>query len=111
MVLNQAAREVIVASVWSKAENVGGQRDAGYSLFLDVGYVDGTPLWAQMSPFRTGTHDWQQAKVKIVPAKPIKVVAFYMLFRSHSGKASFKQPVLCQSVPDKDAAELRRPAD
>lgn len=60
--LNQDAPRPIVATVWSRAENVGGRRDADYSLYLDLTYTDGTPLWGRTSPFKTGNHDWQKAR-------------------------------------------------
>ena len=103
VVLNQSAPQPILASVWSKAEGVGGQRDADYSLYLDLVYTDGEPLWAQVAAFKVGTHDWQRAEVRVFPAKPVKAVYFHMLLRSHAGKASFKQPQLCQIATGRDA--------
>jgi hypothetical protein len=103
VVLNQSAPLPILASVWSKAEGVGGQRDADYSLYLDLVYMDGEPLWAQVAAFKVGTHDWQRAEVRVFPAKPVKEVYFHMLLRSHAGKASFKQPQLCQIATARDA--------
>ncbi|MFB3892421.1 MAG: hypothetical protein ACE15C_10420 [Phycisphaerae bacterium] len=94
--LNQAAPLPVVASLWSKAQDVDGRRDQDYSLYLDVFYADGEPLWGQIAELAVGTHDWQKAEVKVIPAKPIKEIAFFMLLRSHSGKAMFKQPRLCQ---------------
>ncbi len=101
--LNQSSPQPILASVWSKAEGVGGQRDADYSLYLDLTYTDGEPLWGQVATFKAGTHDWQRAEVRVFPAKPVRDVSFYMLLRSHSGKASFKEPRLCQIAAAKDA--------
>ena len=103
VVLNQSAPQPILASVWSKAEGVGGQQDADYSLYLDLLYTDGEPLWGQIAAFKVGTHDWQRAEVRVFPAKPVKEVYFYMLLRSHAGKASFKQPRLCQIATGGDA--------
>jgi hypothetical protein len=45
--LNQKSPQPIVASVWSNAENMSGGRDSDYSLYLDLQYADGTPLWGQ----------------------------------------------------------------
>jgi hypothetical protein len=45
-------------------------------------------------------------QVKVFPAKPVREVAFHMLFRSHSGKASFKQPRLHQVTVAHGAAML-----
>ena len=103
VVLNQSAPRPILASVWSQAAGVGGQRDADYSLYLDLVYTDGEPLWGQVAPFKVGTHDWQRVEVRVFPAKPVKEVYFHMLLRSHAGKASFKQPQLCQIATAGDA--------
>jgi len=92
--LNQTKPEPIIATAWSKAEGVTGSRNNDYSLYLDLIYSDGTPLWGQTARFDTGTHDWQQAKVVIVPEKPIKSVSFHMLLRRHSGRALFRDPEL-----------------
>ena len=87
VVLNQTRPEPIVATAWSKAERVTGSRNSDYSLYLDLIYSDGSPLWGQTAPFDVGTHDWQQAKVVILPEKPVKSVSFHMLLRRHPGKA------------------------
>ncbi|HUU89870.1 MAG TPA: hypothetical protein VM238_01530, partial [Phycisphaerae bacterium] len=94
VVLNQTAPEPIVATCWSKAEGVGGSADSDYSLYLDLVYADGTPLWGQVSPFKTGTHDWQRAQVTVFPAKPVRSLSFHMLLRRHTGKAWFKDAKL-----------------
>ena len=60
--LNQKAPQPIVASVWSQARGVSGGRDSDYSLYLDLQYADGTPLWGQTANFATGTHDLSGAK-------------------------------------------------
>lgn len=94
VVLDQARPEPIVASAWSRAENVGGGSDNDYSLYLDIKYADGTPLYGQTGNFRTGTHDWSKAEVLIIPEKPIKQVSLYLLLRGHTGRALFKDPAL-----------------
>ncbi|MBN1506538.1 MAG: hypothetical protein JW955_06820 [Sedimentisphaerales bacterium] len=88
--LNQTKPEPIVATAWSKAEGVGGSRDSDYSLYLDLVYTDGTPLWGQVDSFNAGTHDWEKAQVIVFPEKPVARVSFYMLLRSHAGKAWFR---------------------
>jgi hypothetical protein len=92
--LNQTKSEPIVAIAWSKADEVGGGRDSNYSLYLDLVYSDGSPLWGQVAPFNIGTHDWEKAKVIIFPEKPVKSVSFHMLLRGHPGKALFRNPEL-----------------
>ncbi len=88
--LNQTTPQPIVASAWSRAENVSGGRDSDYSLYLDLQYADGTPLWGQTATFATGTHDFERREVMVLPEKPVKSVSFYLLLRGHSGQASFR---------------------
>ncbi|MBV9866180.1 MAG: hypothetical protein JO316_12575 [Abitibacteriaceae bacterium] len=79
----------LVIRGWSKAQDVNGSADSNYSIYVDITYSDNTPLWGQTADFTTGTHDWQQREVMIVPAKPVKSLTVYCLFRSHSGKVWF----------------------
>ncbi len=88
--LNQTRAEPLIAEAASKAEGVGGNRNSDYSLYLDLIYTDGTPLWGQVDSFPVGTHDWAPAKVIVYPEKPIKTVSFHLLLRSHTGKAWFR---------------------
>ena len=92
--LNQTRPEPIVAVCESRAEDVTGAADGDYSLYLDLIYVDNTPLWGQTANFSTGTHDWQRRQVVVLPEKPVKRVSFYMLLRGHGGKAWFRNPQL-----------------
>jgi len=94
VVLNQSSPEPIVATAWSKADGVGGSRDSDYSLYLDLVYFDGTPLWGQVASFNVGTHGWEKAEVTAFPEKPVRSVSFHMLMRRHPGKASFCHPEL-----------------
>ncbi len=94
IVLNQARPEPIVAAAWSKAQNVGGSRDSDYSLYLDLVYQDGSPLWGQVDAFNAGTHDWEKAQVTIFPEKPIKSVTLNLLLRNHTGSAQFRDAEL-----------------
>ncbi len=88
--LNQTTATPIVATGWSRAENVGGSVGADYSLYIDLEYADGTALWGQTAPFAVGDADWTEERLAIFPEKPIKSVAFYGLFRNRSGRASFR---------------------
>lgn len=99
--LNQSAPSPIVAEAWSRAENVGGSVGADYSLYLDITYADGTPLWGQSGAFDVGTHDWQKREVVVWPEKPVKSVHAHVLMRGHSGKAWFKDISLrAQTAPE-----------
>jgi hypothetical protein len=97
--LNQTRPEPIVAVAWSKAEGVGGSRDSDYSLYLDLVYSDGSPLWGQVAPFNVGTHDWEKAEVLVFPEKPVKSVSFHILLRHHPGKAWFRDAELRVITP------------
>ena len=94
--LNQKEPRALVAIAESAAEGVDGARDNDYSLYIDIEYIDGTPLWGQAAAFDVGTHDWQERKVVIFPEKPIRRLSYYLLFRNHRGKASFRNPRLYQ---------------
>lgn len=89
MALHQTSMAPLIVRGWSKAANVNGSADGGYSIYVDITYADGTPLWGQTANFRTGTHDWQESQITIVPAKPIQSLHVYCLLRGHTGKAWF----------------------
>lgn len=94
--LDQKVPTPLIAAGWSRAENVGGNKDSNYSLYVDLVYDDGTPLWGQTYSFQIGSTDWSKGKVAIFPDKPIKWISFYAMFRDHSGKAEFKDLALYQ---------------
>lgn len=94
VVLNQQVATPIVASAWSKAEGVSGGADPDYSLYLDLVYADGTPLWGQSAPFAVGTHDWRRREVLVMPDKPVRSVTVNLLLRGHAGKAWFRDAEL-----------------
>ena len=87
--LNRTNVVPLVLSGWSKAEAVSGGTDSDYSLYVDILYQDGTPLWGQTAQFSVGTHDWQQRQITIYPEKPVKNLTLHCLFRNHSGKVWF----------------------
>lgn len=87
--LNQERPMPFLVEGYSRAEAVSGFRNNDYSIYVDVYYKDGTPLWGQTAPFATGTHGWQRARVLVHPAKPVKAVYVHALFRHHSGTVWF----------------------
>jgi len=89
VVLNQREPKPIAAVAWSKAQNVGPGGRNDYALYLDLIYMDGTPLWGQTAPFECGTHDWQKRTVTVIPSKPIKSVTIHGIFRNKTGTAWF----------------------
>jgi hypothetical protein len=84
---------------WSKAEEVSGSPDSGYSLYLGIVYQDGTLLRGQTANFRTGTHGWQQQELVILPEKPVKTLTLQCILRGHSGKAWFDDVSLEEVKP------------
>ncbi len=89
LALNQTEAAPLVVRGWSKAEKVNGSPDSGYSLYVDLLYADGTPLWGQTANFRCGTHDWQQREFVLLPEKPVKSLTLHCIFRGHTGKVWF----------------------
>jgi hypothetical protein len=104
--LDQAVAEDLSLSGWSKAANVSGAKNNDYALYVDVTYTDGTPLYGQCAQFSTGTHDWEYSAYTIRPAKPIRQLTVYCLFRNHSGDVWFDHLAL-----RKASAGVRSKAD
>jgi len=44
---------------YSKATKVGGVKDGGYSLYIDINYADDTHDWGFHLPFNVDTHGWE----------------------------------------------------
>src|ERR1035437_1932410 len=89
LTLNRTNIAPFIIRGWSKAENVSGSPDNGYSLYVDIVYADGTPLWGQTANFACGTHDWEQRQFVLLPDKPVKSLTLHCLLRGHSGKVWF----------------------
>lgn len=87
--LNQQRPCPILVRAASRAENVSGPRSRDYSLYVDIYYTDGTPLYGRTYDFETGTTDWQMGELIIEPAKPIRNVNVYLLLRGKSGTVWF----------------------
>jgi len=79
----------LVVRGWSKAENVSGAPDSGYSLYVDIIYDDDTPLWGQTGEFHCGTHDWEQREFVILPEKPVRTLTLHCILRGHNGTVWF----------------------
>lgn len=101
--LNQVRPEPIVARAESKAEGVGGGRNSDYALYLDLTYMDGTPLWGQVDQFDVGDSDWNTAEVTVFPEKPVRSVSFHLLLRRHTGRALFRGAELRVLAPPQGA--------
>ena len=104
--LDQRIPLPIVAECWSRAEGVSAGGESDYSLYLDLEYVDGTPLWGRIASFDAGTHDWQRRTVTIMPSKPVKRVTVYGLLRNRTGTAWFSDFSLRQIELAKGVAQF-----
>ena len=100
VILDQTKPVPLYASGESLAENVDGGIESWYSLYLDLTFTDGSHQWGESVPFTCGSHDWERKGLYIFPAKPIQRLSFYGLFRSHSGKAVFRNLSLQELVGD-----------
>lgn len=87
--LNQTRPTPVLVEGWSRARGVGGSRNGDYSVYVDLEYTDGTPLWGQIAPFTVGTHDWERRQVLVLPTKPLRRMTVIGLFRKHAGTAWF----------------------
>lgn len=87
--LNRSEPIPIIVEGFSKSENVSGSSDSGYSLYVDIIYSDGTPLWGRTGNFSAGTHGWEKRSFVIFPEKPVKSLTLHCIFRGHTGRAWF----------------------
>lgn len=87
--LNQESPVPILVRTASRAQDVSGVGDREYSLYVDIYYTDGTPLYGRTFSFGRGTHDWEVGELVIEPEKPIRNVNVYLLLRRKSGTAWF----------------------
>ena len=105
LTLNRTNIAPFIIRGWSKAENVSGSPDNGYSLYVDIVYADGTPLWGQTASFTCGTHDWEPRQFVLLPDKPVKSLTLHCLFRGHTGKVWFDDASV-EEVPTPAGAVL-----
>ncbi len=96
VVLDQKEAKTISFSAESKAENVTGEADVFYSIYLNITYADGTKTDGVNCLFKTGTHDWEKSEGTFTPDKPIKLLDYNLLFRGRKGKAWFRNAVLIE---------------
>ena len=89
LALNRTNIAPFIIRGWSKADNVSGIPDNGYSLYVDIVYADGSHLWGQTANFNCGTHDWEKREFVLLPDKPVKSFTLHCLFRGHTGKVRF----------------------
>ncbi len=97
VVLNQTAPKAITFSAESRAVDAKGALWGNYCLYLDIVLADGSKVWGHLANFKGGTHDWEKAQATYTPAKPIRSLSFYVLFRKVTGEASFRNITLTQA--------------
>ncbi len=105
LTLNRREVAPLIVRGWSKAANVSGGTDSGYSLYVDIVYADGTPLWGQTGNFHCGTHDWEPREFVILPDQPVKSLTLHCIFRGHAGQVWFDD-VSVQEVTAEGGAVL-----
>lgn len=96
--LNQKRPAPVLVRVASRAENVAGEPGRGYSLYVDIYYTDGTPLYGQHQAFPVGTTQWQVGELVIQPEKPIRNVNIYLLLRGMAGTAWFDDVAMMEDA-------------
>ncbi|NQU10909.1 hypothetical protein HQ590_08975 [bacterium] len=105
VMLNQSEPKPLVIRGWSKCQDVSVPADNDYGIWLDLRYQDGTPLYAQVAPFRVGTHGWEKSEYVIHPAKPLEQATVIAIFRYHSGTACFDDLFLGEVGSDHNLLE------
>ncbi len=97
----QATPFTIYAESFAEAATTGLAR--GYSIYLDITFMDGAKLYGQISEFAPdSTRGWQRKSVNVTPDKPVKHVSLYLLYRGRAGKVRFREPLLV-SYPSANA--------
>lgn len=89
VMLNQQRPCPVLVQAVSRGRHVSGPRNRGYSLYVDIYYTDGTPLYGQTYDFLPGTTDWQLGQLYLEPTKPIRTVNVYLLLRGKAGTVWF----------------------
>ena len=87
--LEETSTEPILVRAFSKAENVTGERNNDYSIYVDVCYASGAYLFGQCATFSPGSHDWEQSQLVIEPMEPVSELRVYCLIRNRTGRAWF----------------------
>jgi len=101
IVLNQTEPRPIYFSGWSRSENVTGDKNNDYSIYIDITYHDDSHLYGQTAQFPIGTNDWNESHGIALPEKPIKRLNFYLLLReTHTGTVWFDQMELHEILAD-----------
>lgn len=87
--LHQKEPSAVIISGWSKARDVSGASDGGYSIYADIKFIDGKMMYGYSVAFDVGTHTWQFKAGVIDPIVAIESITLYAMFRWHAGTAWF----------------------
>ncbi len=87
--LNQERPCPIFVRAASRCEGISGAPSRSWSLYVDIYYTDGTPLYGQTFDFDPGDEHWQIGELVIEPEKPIRNVNVYLLLRDRAGTVWF----------------------
>ncbi len=91
LTLNQKEPKALVFTAEGKAEDRATGGD--FSLYIDLIYTDGTPLWGQAVAFDPDpTAGWQKRTVTVFPARPVRSLTVYLLQRDRKGRVRFRNP-------------------
>lgn len=97
--LNQTQPKVLRISARSKAQGVSELIDpVSYSLRADVIYADDSTELYQHTPFRGGSHDWQEGELFLFPKKPIKQIKVIVMLYWRTGTVWFDDVVVQQET-------------
>jgi len=106
--LAQQTPKPLVLRGWSRAERVTGERGNNYAIYVDLVLDDGSPLWGQIAPFSSGTHDWELSEYVIQPRRLVAQATVHVLFRrTHTGTVWFDDLFLGEQGSDTNL--LRNP--
>lgn len=95
--LNQSEPEDLIIRGASRAQDVSGIKDSGYSVYVDCYYHNGEKLYGSTIQFSPGTHDWEAGEIRIHPQATISTVSVYCMFRGHTGTVWFDDLFLARA--------------
>ena len=87
--LNQTEPRPVKIAGWSRSDNVPGQSDYRYSLYVDFTFADGESWPMKLAVFDTGSHDWQYRETVLTPPKPLRAASFHAFIREIDGAVWF----------------------
>ena len=91
LVLNQKEATPLVFTAEGRADEKATGGD--FSLYIDLLYDNGTPLWGQQAAFDADpAAGWQKRTVTVFPERPVRSLRVYLLQRNRTGRVRFRNP-------------------